>query len=243
MTSQHAHHNHGDTTGVHGMLLFGEETIYLSHLPMFNRLHRFQVLVEVSFADDVSATLAADRKDAGGEIYTFLPEPFTMDGSTPASLDGTIFHGHFERGGRPIAEGVTATIERVVYFTPLDLNAEHNDSGALTYLCFGRPEELFLAHQITARPDFDHIVTAQPVPGTVRDQAGRPLSDDDIHRAFETAAPVRFTGRVDTSDQRLAADESLDGLFFGTVAATGAHGFTVEMKIGREVYLEIDELS
>lgn len=240
MTSQHAHHNHGDTTGVHGMLLFGEETIYLSHLPMFSRLHRFHVLVEVSFADDVSATLAADRKDAGGEIYTFVPEPFAMDGSTPTSLDGTIFHGHFERGGRPIAEGVTANIERVACFRPLDLDAEHDDSGALTYLCFGRPEELFLAHQITARPDFDHILTARLVPGTIRNQMGNPLPDDDLHRAFTTAVPVQF-GRADTIDARLTADESLDGLFITTSSAS-AHGFIAEVKIDREIYLEIDEL-
>ena len=39
---QHGHggghggeHGGGDTTGVHGMLLFGTDPLYLSHLPMF----------------------------------------------------------------------------------------------------------------------------------------------------------------------------------------------------------------
>ena len=37
-------HDHPDpnaTFGTHGMLLFGEETLYLSHLPMFMSLHNF----------------------------------------------------------------------------------------------------------------------------------------------------------------------------------------------------------
>jgi hypothetical protein len=245
MALQHEHHDHGNTTGIHGMLLFGEERIYLSHLPMFNHLHHFQIHIEVSFGDDVRAVLAADRKDAGDEIHTFVPEPFPitdMDGPVRTSLNGTIFHGHFERGGKPIAEKVTANIEQVVTFRTLDLAAKHDDTGVLTYLCFGRAGKLYLAHEITARPDFDHILTGQLVPGTVRDQMGRPLPDDDVLRGFATAAPVSFSGRADTPGTRLVAGDRAAGLFFATAAATGAHGFTVEVTAGREIYLEIDEL-
>ena len=52
MSHDHAHHgegDHGDTTGIHGMLLFGEDILYLSHLPMFASPHNFQVLLEVRF--------------------------------------------------------------------------------------------------------------------------------------------------------------------------------------------------
>jgi hypothetical protein len=40
-----------DTTGVHGMLLFGEDVVYLSHLPMFMSPHNFQVLLITASPD------------------------------------------------------------------------------------------------------------------------------------------------------------------------------------------------
>jgi hypothetical protein len=44
----HGHHEHGPTFGSHGMLLIGEENVFLSHLPMFmfdaeDHPHNFQV--------------------------------------------------------------------------------------------------------------------------------------------------------------------------------------------------------
>jgi hypothetical protein len=38
-----------DQPAVHGMLLVGEETLYLSHLPMFHSPHNYQVILEVRF--------------------------------------------------------------------------------------------------------------------------------------------------------------------------------------------------
>jgi hypothetical protein len=35
--------------GLHGMLIIGEETLYVSHLPMWMRPHNFQVILEVIF--------------------------------------------------------------------------------------------------------------------------------------------------------------------------------------------------
>lgn len=47
-------HYEGNTTGIHGMLLFGDqEALYLSHLPMFTSPHNFQVIVEISFDDAI----------------------------------------------------------------------------------------------------------------------------------------------------------------------------------------------
>src|SRR5215208_8521951 len=40
-----------DEIGVHGMLVAGDATIYLSHLPMFtDPAHRFQVILEATLA-------------------------------------------------------------------------------------------------------------------------------------------------------------------------------------------------
>ena len=162
MSEQHTHaggHSEDSSTGVHGMLLFGEEVLYLSHLPMFASPHNFQVLLEVGLDDAAREAFLSDRHVAGDGIHTFVPQPFPIaelapraDGPARTSIEGTIFRGHFERGGEPIAEGVVTEVHRVVHFSELDVGAKRTEDRELTYLCFGRAGRLHLAHEVTARP-------------------------------------------------------------------------------------------
>ncbi len=241
------HGEHG-TMGVHGMLLFGEEALYLSHLPMFESPHNFQVILEVGFDDAVSEVLRADRKAGGDGMHTFEPVEFHIteldpsgDGPARSSIEGTIYHGHFERGGRPIARGAVAEVHNIVYFNELDVEADHTADRDLTYLCFGHPGQLHLAHQITASPDFDQVLTARLVPGTVTDPSGRPVAEE-VTRGFDHAEPVLFRGRSDTPEDRLAPNETAKGFFFATFGPTGSHGFGVQVETGRELYVEMGEL-
>ena len=253
MNHDHSHtggHGDSDTTGVHGMLLFGEEAIYLSHLPMFATPHNFQVLLEVAFEDAVRELLRSKGRGARDGIWTFAPDPFPIVELAPpaaeparTSIEGTVFQGHFERGGEPIAEGAVADIRRVVYFTELDVAARRPGDRELTYLCFGHPGRLHLAHEVTARPDFDHVLAATLVPDSVRNQAGRPLPEDVATIGFDLATRVVFRDRADAPESRLAPGERTRGFFSQTVSLTGAHGFTVEIEVEREIYLEVDELS
>lgn len=249
MNGEHEHDNGGEhsTMGSHGMLLFGEETLYLSHLPMFENPHNFQVLLEVGFDDAVLEALRADR-EAGGELHTFDPEEFPISelddrSGTPArtSIVGTVFHGHFERGGTPIIRQVTAQIRNVVCFRELDTKATHDPDRDLSYLCFGRAGQRYLAHQITASPDFDQVLTATLVPGTVTDPAGRPM-DAEVTMDFKHAQPVKFEGRHDIPEDRLAPSETADGFFLATTGPTGSHGFGTQLEVGRELYVEMREL-
>jgi hypothetical protein len=255
MTEHHMHGMHGEggepggqpTMGIHGMLLFGEEALYLSHLPMFEGPHNFQVLLEVGFDDAVLEALCADR-EAGGELHTFRPERFPiseLDDSSGApertSIVGTVFHGHFERGGTPITHQVTAQVRNVVYFGELDIQATHDPDRDLTYLCFGRAGQRHLAHQITARPDFDQVLTAQLVPGTVTDPAGRPVGAE-VTVDFDHAQSVLFRRRHDIPEDRLAPNETADGFFFATFGPGGSHGFGAQLEVGRELYVEMREL-
>jgi hypothetical protein len=247
----HDHHGHGETFAVHGMLLLvGDARLYFSHLPMFSMPpHRFQVLVEIAFDDQVQEALRADSKTTDTDMYTFAPLPFPLIELDPAnggpartSLVGTIFHGHFERGGNPIAEDVTAQIRRIAHYRPLDPEARHDDKGELTYLCFGNAGELFLAHQITARPDFDQVLRARMVPGTVRHGPDPQAPADALAADFDFAVPVTV-GRTDTPADRLTAGETADGSFFLGVSRTGVHSFTVQMEIDREIYTETGDLT
>lgn len=239
-------HHHDDTVGRHGMLVFGEQVLYFSHLPMFHPPHNFQVLLEVRLGHDATQALSEDRRLHPAEVYTFDPDEFAIaeldpSGQVRPSITGTLVHGHFERGGTPIATEVTAEVVQVVHFSKLDVNAPRPDGEPMSYLCFGRPGELFLAHQIEGRPSFDHVVFARMVPGTAVDQAGRPLDEDVDTLGFEVAQPVDI-GRREVADPSPAEGEKFTGQFPRTVSRTGMHGFSVQFEVGAQIYLERDDL-
>lgn len=229
------------------MLLFGAGPVYLSHLPMYHCPHHFQVLLEAELPAGALDTLTADRARHGDGQYTFDPDPFPIAELEPGSdgvparttLTGTVFRGHFERGGTPIVKGVPVTV-RVVWFRDLEEAAASGDG--LPYLCFGRGEQVFLAHELTTRPNFDQVLAVRFVPGTVRTQVGHPLDDDVAELRFARAQPVSF-GRDDGVDRRLHDGEVATGLFRLTRSPSAARGFSVGVEVERELYLEIDELA
>jgi hypothetical protein len=163
------------------------------------------------------------------------------DGPRRTSIDGAVFHGHFERGGTAITDA-TATVDNVVCFTPLDVDASPSPDRQLGYLAFGEAGHLYLAHEITERPNFDNILAVDMVPDSVRDQAGRSLGEDAGKIGWSMAQRIRFD-RTDEPDSRLAADETANGLFFQTISEAGAHGFSADLAVRQEIYLEIDELA
>lgn len=253
--SDHGGHDGHDTTGVHGMLLFGDEVLFLSHLPMFMHPHNFQVLLQVTFDDAADTILRDDRGSSDSDLYTFAPERFPIvelepNGQQPArtSIEGTIFRGHFERDGQSIAAGAMAQIREVVSFRELDVDATPGDDE-LAYLCFGFTGRLHLVHQIGARPSFDQVLTGRIVAGTVRNQAGRRHGEDAAREHFETAhrfdhaQPVQLRSRRDAFDERLTPGETVDGLFPQTIGPAGSHGFIAQVAVDGEIYVEEAELA
>ena len=257
MIGHHAHgggHHEGDTTGIHGMLLFGgEEALYLSHLPMFASPHNFQVILEVGFDDAVRNTFLSSQQTAGNDIHTFVPEPFPIvelgdqggNGPVRTSMRGTIFRGHFERGGKPIAKGVVATVQRVVYFVELDVAAKREEDWGLSYLCFGHPGHLYLAHAIKARPDFDHVVSARMVPETVTNPRGDLTGADVSIVGYDQAQLASFGERRDTPQDHWLPERSPRPGFLGTFGPEPvvSHGFFVQIEIEKELYFETGDLA
>ncbi|WP_327085296.1 hypothetical protein OIE66_23380 [Nonomuraea sp. NBC_01738] len=242
-------HDH-DTTGIHGMLLFGEGALYLSHLPMFHHPHNFHVLLEIDLGAAARGVLDADRKDPA-PLYTFLPDAFPIAGLDPAgggpardTLRGTLFRGHFERRGTRLAEDVEVRITNTPRFHEFPMSGSHAFDRTLTYQGFGHPGELYLAHDITARPDFDQVVRVRPVPGSVRNQAGMAVGDDVTLFDFPQAQQVRVIERTDVPGQRLLPGDSVEALLPMTAAPfSGAHGFLMALEVREELYLEIGELT
>lgn len=154
-----------DKASTHGMFLMGTTAIYAGHLPMFHSPHDYQIILELEFSADDKAAYLADRKAHPEEvIYTLEPEHFVL----PEMVNNTkvfkasIYRGHFERGGTAFIKNIEVKIKKTVYYKRFD--PKEKKSEKLKYIMFGNDDEQFLAHKISAKPDFDEYiaVTARP---------------------------------------------------------------------------------
>lgn len=216
-----------DDHGVHGMLLFGEDTLYLSHLPMFMSMHDRQVILEVTLTrgqDDVAELYRADRQDSGERVYTLVPEPFPLhrlgiDGAGALrSFKATVHRGHFEKAGNEvIARDVTVNVKNVVHFRQFD--PEAGSGPELQYLLFGRGSELYLAHLISRAPDFDQIVPVASI--------SHQFAAETLRHGLRLALP----GRANEISERLRGQEQVTARV------------ELALETARELYLEEGELA
>jgi hypothetical protein len=227
-----------DPPGVHGMLVVGEESVYLSHLPIFGSPHDYQVILEATLAKsgrDPQADYFSDRKRTGKKIYTLEPERFVLTDLATASprrsFKANIYRGHFERFSSQrakdaalIGEAVDVNVARVIHFRKFEPGAA--GLSQLEYLLFGKGHELFLAHSITKPPDFDQVLSVQ---------SGRPFTDAELRQAVS----VVFPGKVNQSSQRIKGVSPVTGQ---PKAATGTHE-PITFRPGKEFYFEEGELA
>ena len=229
-----------DEASVHGMLIVGEQTVFLSHLPMFGSPHDYQVILEAAFSkpnSDPQADYFSDRKRTGTKIYTLEPERFVLSrlaGDAPLrSFKANIYRGHFERFANQrakdaarIAQSVEVTVTRVVHFRKFDLTAAK--PAQLEYLLFGKSAELFLAHLITKPPDFDQILSVKT--------PNNKFTDEELSRG----APIVFPGRANSVSKRISGAQPVTGQTKGT---GGASPKAVQLQPGAEIYFEQAELA
>jgi hypothetical protein len=249
-------HRHEDEASTHGMLLFGERTAYLSHLPMFSSPHNYQAIFEVTLSKEEAYT---NDREAHPEfkMYSLVPTErfvltdlvtFTSSGSphTPqplrSSFSGNIFRGHFETfhihekpesvPPKPVPglDDVVAQVTNVVIFRQLDTYAQAPPLlPQLEYFLFGKGQELFLTHVISQSPDFDQVLGVQ-----VDDHQ---FTDDELRRGVL----VTFPERTNSESQRIQEQEQV----LGEVRAPGHSGsqpLAVQLKAGTEFYFETDDL-
>jgi hypothetical protein len=237
-------HHHGDTHGIHGMLVLGGQRtgdslrspVYVSHLPMFMSPHDFQVIVRVTgeaarrYGDFVAHFGSSD-------IYTFKPEPFSIDeldptrdrGAARTSFGGTLYRGHFERGGSEIASDALFEVEQVVLFRRFGPAAGGGARDQLRYVCFGERDAAFLAHLITGPPDFDQVLNVEvSSPGD--------LSDEDLG----SGVVVRVPERANDVGSRLHEGERCLCDVEGEPAGRSA---SLELVVALEYYLETGDLA
>jgi len=145
-----------DPPAVHGMVVMGEHQIYASHLPMFHSPHDYQVILEIDFAPAGKKIYLEAYKASTTKFFTIEPEKFVLPQMIrkPHNFRVNIYEGHFEKGGKQIAQQVEVRIKKVIYSKKL------NDKMGLKnlhFILFGNQKEQFAAHLITVSPDFDQI--------------------------------------------------------------------------------------
>lgn len=239
-----AHHQHSGDIATHNMLVVGEKTVFLSHLPMFKDQdedghlittpHRFQAILEANFTrgnsmQPQSVYTADRRRHQTAKIYMLNPTRQFMLASLVAnpprrSFKATIFRGHLEREGRmEILNNIDVTVNRVVHFHEFDPQATR--PGKLEYLFFGKGDEVFMAHLITAPPDFDQIVSVQ-------------LPDHQFTDAqLSKGVRVVFSERDNSIPSRIKEGEQAAGEII-----VGSAPQKIQVKALREFYFEEGEL-
>lgn len=221
----------------HNMMVVGEKSVFLSHLPMFMSPHNFQVILEATFTSEgtnVQDVYSRDRQNhRQTKMYTLRPEEsfelpslFTPSPPSRDSFKGTILRGHLERGGKRISglTNIDVNVKRVVYAQPLGPGFDKSDK--LSYILFGSGEELFLAHVIAEPPDFDQILSVK---------ISNAPSDEELSRGVR----VVILDRENSASRRIKEGEKV----VGQGHVTGAHQF-LELQIQADVefYFEEGEL-
>jgi hypothetical protein len=236
-------HHHGHLHGVHGMLVLGGQRtdtalrspVYVSHLPMFSSPHDFQVILRVG--GEAAGTYGDFVADFGlDQIYTFEPEEFSIDeldpsaagGAARTSFGGTLYRGHFERGGSEIATEVSFEVEQAIHYRRFRSGAS-TAKGPLRYLCFGQLDAAFLAHLVEAPPpDFDQVLQVEV-------GATNGVSDDQLRDGVVIGVP----DRPDEIEARLEEGER----FSAELAEPPETSGSIELAVSAEYYFETGDLA
>ena len=239
-----------DPPNTHNMLVVGERTVFLSHLPMFDRLdknktafvspHRYQVIVEAAFTNqgkDVTGLYFKDRQaHPDTRIYTLGPEPFVItqlfmprDKPRLPKFSATVVRGHLEARESDAIPGLETTsvqVKRVVQGRMFD--PKTTKPTALEYILFGTGSELYLAHAIFAAPDFDQVLAVKVT--------GVELTAKHLATDLRVAIP----SRKNLVSERLREKERVEATL--RIGPPGSATSTVQLETGLQFYFEEGEL-
>jgi hypothetical protein len=167
--AQHGHEGmSADKPSTHGMLIFGKEKIYASHLPLFQAPHNYQIILELELSTSDKKKLVSDQQ-AHPEFttYTIEPEKFILPEmvKNPRPFTVNLYRGHFERGGTKLLTNIRVTISKIVFFKKL--KADEAKAITTDYILFGNTKEQFIAHHITNKPDFEQIIQVKAKPAAM----------------------------------------------------------------------------
>ncbi|REL35278.1 hypothetical protein [Thalassotalea euphylliae] len=170
-----AEHKQHHDVGVHGMaLVMVGDKLIASHLPLHNSMHEHQIIFTTNISERPATSkhsqsqnkqhqlpqIVASMKAAltKGQLITLLPEVFSLSKLRNGELTdftATIYQGHFERGGKPIAKQVSFAIDQMLYQRKLSNKGVSNGEYDLINMGEG---DVLAVHQFGDKPSFDHLV-------------------------------------------------------------------------------------
>ena len=237
-----------EAPATHNMLAVGQSNLFLSHLPMFNKVnpqktdystpHRFQVILQANLmaaAPYPQKTYFEDRRSHPDvRMYTLQPKPFVLADLFPSGAGANalrtfpaqgVFRGHLEREGHvQILTDVDVDVVRIVYAKKFAVSERRAEK--LEYILFGKDDELFAAHLITAPPDFDQVLPVRI--------AGRTFTAKEM----EAGVRLSFPDRKNIATARLNAPTRASGV----VMIGGVADASFEVETMKELYFEEGEL-
>jgi hypothetical protein len=169
-----------DMPATHGMLLFGDQISYASHLPMFHKPHDYQLILQIKLKSwtrfDVVG--AYEKQKASSEsLFTLVPEKMDLTlllSGQKKSFRADLFAGHFEKGGSSLGS-VEVIIEKIIFSKKLNpLEPEITPE----YVIFGEGSEVYAAHIIKGKPSVDEILKLHS-PFTINDVEEVIYSEDE----------------------------------------------------------------
>jgi hypothetical protein len=173
--------------GIHGMVLFGDEHLFASHMPTWQAPHNFQVILRLRI-DDRTLRKQVRNDFSNADQLTIAPETFDLNRLAPGAANplkkfrADLYEGHFERGGSLFRAGVVFEVDKVILFRPL--RAEEAAPANAELYAFGVEKERYLAHHISGRPGFDRIfrvVESSPGRGTRLVNVGVADRAEEVH--------------------------------------------------------------
>ncbi len=194
-----------DSPAIHGMLVFGDSSIYFSHLPMFHSPHDYQIVFEANLRNSVNETFLKDQRSHPESIYTFIPTEMLLPdfGTSVKEIRGDLYRGHFEKNGILIEKSVVVQIKRMIHFQKLD--GEVTRPANLKYLLVGDKHMTWLIHFISQRPDFDQILAVNSSYGASKNNSGmfvefrnisneKPIVDGQVFMGYIGDKSYYFSG-------------------------------------------------
>ena len=154
-------HRKHSTLAVHGMVLFGNQRLYASHLGLYHHPHDRQIVLPIRFSKPEQADSYARWRTDNPGLVTLAPRPFELANLAPdaKTFEHTIvvdiYRGHFERGGEKVFSQIAMQLDKPLIYQVLSPGGNRAAQASFWLLPDGDSD--FLVYQIGPRPDQDLI--------------------------------------------------------------------------------------